>query len=175
MKVLLKRFHLNGHTIGFQQQTQKSQLYIILIVPCESTSNEVSFVSSHHMSKGWCSGESTRLSPMWLGFEPWRRRICGLSLLLVLSFALRGFLRVLRFSPLQKNQHCQFQFDQESGRRRTTLWMCYLQIIIYLFMISPKDSNNRTTNYLNSAMWKYREEVSHHRISSTDLKVTATY
>ena len=28
-----------------------------------------------------------------------------------------------------------FQFDQESGRRRTTLWMCYmyLQIIIYLF------------------------------------------
>ena len=27
-----------------------------------------------------------------------------------------------------------FQFDQESGRRRTTLWMCYLQIMIYLFI-----------------------------------------
>ena len=26
------------------------------------------------------------------------------------------------------------QFDQESGRRRTTMWMCYLQIVIYLFM-----------------------------------------
>ena len=38
------------------------------------------------------------------------------------------FLCVLRFSPL-------FQFDEESGRRRTTLWMCYLQIIIYLFTI----------------------------------------
>ena len=37
------------------------------------------------------------------------------------------------FFPLLKNQ--QFQFDQESGRRRTTLWMCYLQIIIYLFII----------------------------------------
>ena len=53
--------------------------------------------------------------------------ICGLSLLEV-------FLRVLRFSPLLKNQHFQIQFDQESGRRRTTLWMCYLQIIIYLFI-----------------------------------------
>ena len=26
------------------------------------------------------------------------------------------------------------QFDQESGRRRTTMWMCYLQIVIYLFI-----------------------------------------
>ena len=26
-----------------------------------------------------------------------------------------------------------FQFDQESDRQRTTLWMCYLQIIMYLF------------------------------------------
>ena len=46
------------------------------------------------------------------------------------------FLRVLRFSPLLKNQHFHmiFQFDQESCRRRTTLWMCYLQIIIYSFI-----------------------------------------
>ena len=43
------------------------------------------------------------------------------------------FLRVLRFSPLLKNQHFQFLFDQKSGRRRTTMWMCYLQIVIYLF------------------------------------------
>jgi len=27
------------------------------------------------------------------------------------------------------------QFDQESGRRITTLWMCYLQIIIYFFIL----------------------------------------
>ena len=26
-KVLLKRFHLNGHTIGFRQQTQKLELH----------------------------------------------------------------------------------------------------------------------------------------------------
>ena len=33
--------------------------------------------------------------------------ICGLSLLLVLFSAPRGFPRVLRFSPLLKNQHFQ--------------------------------------------------------------------
>ena len=38
--------------------------------------------------------------------------ICGLNLLLVLSFALRGF-SVFRFSPLLKNQH--FQIPIRSG------------------------------------------------------------
>ena len=33
-----------------------------------------------------------------------------------------------------KTNISKFQFDHESGRRRTTLWMCYLQIIIYLFI-----------------------------------------
>ena len=46
------------------------------------------------------------------------------------------FLRVLRFSPLLKKINIpKFQFDQELGRRRTTLWMCYLQIIIYYLFI----------------------------------------
>ena len=39
----------------------------------------------------WRSGESTRLPPMWLGFKSRRRHYSGLSLLLVLSFAPRGF------------------------------------------------------------------------------------
>ena len=38
-------------------------------------------------SKGYRSGESTHLPPMWHRIDT----ICGLSLLLVLSFALRGF------------------------------------------------------------------------------------
>ena len=33
-----------------------------------------------------------------------------------------------------KTNISKFQFDQESDRRRTTLWMCYLQIVIYLFI-----------------------------------------
>ena len=38
------------------------------------------------------------------------------------------------FSLSSKTNISKFPFDQESGRRRTTLWMCYLQIIIYLFI-----------------------------------------
>ena len=36
MKVLLKRFHLNGNIIGFQPQTQKLELHAKSIVPCEN-------------------------------------------------------------------------------------------------------------------------------------------
>ena len=38
------------------------------------------------------------------------------------------------FPLSSKTNISKFQFDQESGRQRTTLWMCYLQIIIYLFI-----------------------------------------
>ena len=57
---------------------------------------------------------------------------CWLSLLLWEVFRrVRGILLPL------KTDISKFQFDQESGRRRTTLWMCYLQIVIYfhLFII----------------------------------------
>ena len=43
VKVLLKRFHVNGNTIGFHPQTQKLELHTKYIVPCESTAEEVSF------------------------------------------------------------------------------------------------------------------------------------
>ena len=61
--------------------------------------------------------------------------ICGLSLLLVLSFAPRVFSPGTRVFPSPKNQHFQIPFHQESGRRRIILWMCYLQIIIYSLFI----------------------------------------
>ena len=41
--------------------------------------------------QGWHSGESTRLPPVWPGSIPGLAVICGLSLLLVLVFAPRGF------------------------------------------------------------------------------------
>ena len=41
--------------------------------------------------QGWHSGESTRLPPCGPGLNPGVDAICGLSLLLVLSLALRGF------------------------------------------------------------------------------------
>ena len=48
MKVRLKRFLLNGHTIGFHPQTGKLKLHTKQIIPCESPAEEVSFEWSHH-------------------------------------------------------------------------------------------------------------------------------
>ena len=89
------------------------------------------------LSKGWRSCESARCLPMW----PWfiSRRRCHMWV----EFVVGSLLCSERFSseysglPLSsKTNISKFQFDQESGRRRTTLWMCYLQIIIiyYLFI-----------------------------------------
>ena len=39
VKVLLKRFHLNGHAFGFLPQTQKLDRQTKLIVPCEKPLN----------------------------------------------------------------------------------------------------------------------------------------
>ena len=50
---------------------------------------------------------------------------------------LREFFSAYSGFPISSKTHIsKFQFDQESGRRRTTLWMCYLQVIIYLSFIS---------------------------------------
>ena len=69
---------------------------------------------------------------MWPGFKSHRRRhlwvefvVCSLLWSERLFSGYSGF----PFSP--KTNIFKFQFHQESGRRRTTLWMCYLQIIIY--------------------------------------------
>ena len=45
MKVLLKRIHLNGNTVGFHPQTQKLEGHTKQIVPYEITvhAKEVSF------------------------------------------------------------------------------------------------------------------------------------
>ena len=51
--------------------------------------------------QGWRSGESTRLQPMWPGFD--LASYVRLSLLVLFS-APRGFLRVLRF-PLSSKNH----------------------------------------------------------------------
>ena len=55
------------------------------------------------------------------GSNPGSRAICGLSLLLVLSFARKGFFPVFFGFPLSsKTKISKFQFDQASGRWRTT-------------------------------------------------------
>ena len=39
------------------------------------------------------------------------------------------------FPLSSKPNTSKFQFDQESGRWRTTMWMCYLQIVIYFILV----------------------------------------
>ena len=92
------------------------------------------YITPHYLrSKGWCSGERARLPPMWPGFKKSRcRRHMWVEFVVgSLPFSERFFSGYSGFPLSLKTNISKFQFDQESGRRRTTLWMCYLQIIIY--------------------------------------------
>ena len=80
----------------------------------------------------WRSGESTRLPPVWLGLVA----ICGLSFFVgSLPYCSERFFYWYTCVLLtSKINFSKFQFDQESGRRRTIVWMCCLLIVIYRFI-----------------------------------------
>ena len=90
----------------------------------------------------WRSGESTRLPPVWLGLVA----ICGLSFFVgSLPYCSERFFYWYTCVLLtSKINFSKFQFDQESGRRRTIVWMCYLLIVIYRFIYinSPPNAYN---------------------------------
>ena len=84
------------------------------------------------------SGESSAcLPPMLPGFKFWHQRHIWVQFVVGSLLSPRGFSpgthSCFSFSP--KTTISKFQFDQESGRRRTTFWMCYLQIIIIIIII----------------------------------------
>ena len=102
----------------------------------------VSWQKFHYLScmlfigkQGWHSGKRTCLPPLWQAAQIPALNP-SMSLLLVLSFVRIGFLQVFKFFLLLKNS--KFQFDQESGRRRTTKWMYYLfkSIICYYYFFN---------------------------------------
>ena len=73
-------------------------------------------------SKGWRSGESARLPPMWPGFKSRRRRHMWVEFVVgSLPCSERFFSGYSGFPLSSKTNISKFQFDQESGRRRTTL------------------------------------------------------
>ena len=53
------------------------------------------------------------------------------------------------FLSFSKTNIFKFQFNQESGRRRTTLWMYYPQIFIYLFIYL------QLTKFTKMNVWVY--------------------
>ena len=88
-------------------------------------------------SKGWRSGESARLPPVWPGFKSRRRRHMWVEFVVgSLLCSERFFSRYSGFPLSSKTNIFKFQFDKESGSRRTTLWIRYLQILfIYLYLL----------------------------------------
>ena len=87
--------------------------------------------------QGWRSGESTCLPPMWPGFKSRHRRHNMWVEFVVgsLPCSERFFSGYSGFPLSSKTNISKFQFDLESGRRRTTMWICYLQIVSYLFIL----------------------------------------
>ena len=73
--------------------------------------------------QGWRSGESTRLQPMWPEFESRHQRHVGWVCCWLSPLLWEVFLRLLRFSPLLKNQH--FQIPIRSGTHGHVSTSCY--------------------------------------------------
>ena len=98
--------------------------------------------------EGWRTGESARLPPMWPGFKSRRRRHMWVEFVVGSPPCSERFFSGYSGFPLSsKTNISKFQFDQESGRRRTTMWMCYLQIVIYLLFIDlyQEETHERPT------------------------------
>ena len=63
------------------------------------------------------------------------------------------------FPLSSKTNISKFQFDQESGRRRTTLWMCYLQIFIIIISVISAQFLSISSPRLNNLLKKMRERM----------------
>ena len=107
------------------------------------------------------------------GLNPGVDAICGLSLSLVLSRAPRGFSPGTRVfpSPQKPTFPNSNSTRNHADRRRTTLWMCYLQITIYfiyfiLFLKKAHCSQGKSPQPLKTALlwlWqKYAELLTLH-------------
>ena len=102
--------------------------------------------------QGWRSVKSTRLPPLWPGFKSqcqchmWVEFVVG-----SLAFSERFFSGYSYFPHSSKTNISKFQFDQESGRRRTTMWMCYLQIVmIFIYLVSLSELSSPADRLLST-------------------------
>ena len=90
------------------------------------------------------SGESNRLPPMLPRFKSrCRHRMWFEFVVGSLLCSERFFSGYSGFPLCSKTNISKFQLDQESGRRRNTLWICYLQIIIYLLYLRALISDRK--------------------------------
>ena len=95
-------------------------------------------VTGYVEKQGWHSVVSNHCD---LGWNPDVDIVCGLSLLLVLSLALRCYLLGTLVFPLPKNPHFQILISSRTcSRQRASLWLCYckkhLLILSIKFVVS---------------------------------------
>ena len=94
------------------------------------------FDCSCYGEQGWRSGESTRLPPMWPRLKSRRRHHMWVEFFVGSLLCCERFFSGYSGFPLSsKTNISKFHFDRESGRLRTTMWVYYLQIVIYLFIL----------------------------------------
>ena len=78
--------------------------------------------------QGWCSGESIRLPPMWLGFDSRTRRHMWVEFVVgSLLCSERFFSGCSGFRLSSKTNISKFQFDPDFSGRIATLWRCHLK------------------------------------------------
>jgi len=93
----------------------------------------------YHLLSGeqrWRSGESTRLPPMWPGFESRRQRHMWVEFVVgSLPFSERFFCGYSGFPLSSKTNISKFQFDQQSGRRSPNHYVDVLPANRYFFIL----------------------------------------
>ena len=84
--------------------------------------------------QGWRSGESTRLPPMWPGFDSRSRRHMWVEFVVGSCPCSEGFSPGAPvFLPPQKLTFPKFQFDLETVERRATTWIPLKSPFIFFY------------------------------------------
>ena len=99
---------------------------------------------------------------MWPRFKSRHRRHMWVEFVVgSLPCSERFFSGYSGFPLSSKTNISKFQFDQQPGRRRTTLWICYLQIFIIIIISSSSiisaQFRSISKAHLNNLLKKMRE------------------
>ena len=100
---------------------------------------------------------------MWPRFKSRHRRHMWVEFVVGSLLCSESFFSAYSGFPLSsKTNISKFQFDQQPGRRRTTLWICYLQIFIIIIISSSSSSisaqfRSISKAHLNNLLKKMRE------------------
>ena len=99
---------------------------------------------------------------MWPRFKSRHRRHMWVEFVVGSLLCSERFFSGYSGFPLSSETNIsKFQFDQQPGRRRTTLWICYLQIFIIIIISSssiiPAQFRSISKAHLNNLLKKMRE------------------